>query len=240
MNSAVFLMSIFISIFNSLPSSAAGCLRTHLREAVAINQTRMPIYDRLSGGASRSISEGLIAMEKSMLFVSYFAANYDRWSEPFDKVGIPVVCEAYVSMSETPMLSPEFGPSAPPSLRKADLARNRGVKERMWAAYESKNAALVAAVGRDIVFELAAEKKVNCLTRHFVESAARIAALVPDQARRAYAAGISSPEWLSWKMIHGHLLLLDQAFDLDEAALPLQQKGIPILCQDVPHIPIPF
>ena len=42
---------------------------------------------------------------------------------------------------------------------------------------------------------------------------------------------------LIWKMIQGHVIGFAPAYALDRAAEPLQQDGIPIICNDVPKIP---
>ncbi|HLL48487.1 MAG TPA: hypothetical protein VK399_17425, partial [Longimicrobiaceae bacterium] len=87
--------------------------------------------------------------------------------------------------------------------------------------------------------ELAALEAVpcyHCMLRHLLESMLRVTSLAPTHAARAEAAGMKSTAGLSRLVLRLHLFALVDAAKLDVVAAPIQARGIPILCQDVPPI----
>ncbi|MBI5203189.1 MAG: hypothetical protein HY925_16480 [Elusimicrobia bacterium] len=76
-----------------------------------------------------------------------------------------------------------------------------------------------------------------CMTRHILESVRRAARLAPLHDTASRAKGLESPYGVSRQFIKTQLLSLSQAWTLDEWAVPVQAKGVPILCRDVPPIP---
>jgi hypothetical protein len=94
--------------------------------------------------------------------------------------------------------------------------------------------------------ELADYPRFFCMGRHLVESLVRIAALAPRyEETRIQRKVKSSPLPISRGLIESHLTLLATTGEavgqpgLDTWAAPLQAKGIPIICNDVPPIPDP-
>ncbi|HEV2147105.1 MAG TPA: hypothetical protein VGR37_06865, partial [Longimicrobiaceae bacterium] len=93
-----------------------------------------------------------------------------------------------------------------------------------------------AALGAELA-ALEATPCCHCMLRHMLESMLRVATLAPVHAARAEEAGMRSTAGLSRLLLRLHLLALSDAAKLDVLAAPIQARGIPILCQDVPPIP---
>lgn len=208
---------------------------THMREAIALNRERLPLYARLTGGASVPISRRLIRAEQMALPIAVW---FDSRAQPFEVRGIPLLSDAFVSMDHTPTFQAPAAPEPPPpwlfgSRDALQLARaaSRGYKRDGWAG-----ALLVLERGLDALGE---SPCYGCMVRHLLESAVRIALLAPRHAADAERLGLRSPVALSWRLVWLHLAGLGQAAALDRQAVPLQARGIPIVCQDVPPIPRP-
>lgn len=215
--------------------AADGCFRRHVKDGEDLNSSRYETYSRWTARASERVSNRLLLLEREMLVGSYTLTDYDAAADQWSSAGVEVTCEAFVSMTTTPALRRAY-PDGPPA-RLAPPSSFR-VAARLKSSVQRKDVEGFLAESKSILDELAAEKRGNCLTRHFVESMARIASLMKSQAARARAAGYVSPEELSWRMIRGHMILLPQVTEIDETAAPLNLKGLPILCYDVP--PVPF
>ncbi len=208
------------------------CFREHLREAIALNRERMPKYAELTGGASRAISRRLIWSERLALPVAWYI---DRRAAGYERAGIPLVCDAFVPME----LAPEFRersaaePKPLSDFRSPDIRRmHRAVR----ASFREGGFPAVSAVLEQEIHLLAEAPTYNCMLRHLLESALRIANLAPIHAAEAARMGMPSPENVSWLMIRLHLMTFEEAAQLDRAAAPIQAQGIPIVCQDVPPI----
>lgn len=81
------------------------------------------------------------------------------------------------------------------------------------------------------------KKGAHCLVRHFLESIRRSANYAPFHIREAQNLNIASPKKLIKRFIKLHLFAFKDAEAIDHLAYPLQAKGLPIICQDVPVIP---
>jgi hypothetical protein len=212
----------------------ASCFESHLVEAMDLNKKRRPMYAALSGGESLRITDGLLALESKMLAISSTVVNYDRMAKPFEERGIRVTCDSFIPMSQTPAFRGHWG-LPDPSIHKLPSLK---IQARLWLALAQGSREFVKE-SKEILEELSVEPRIYCLTRHFIESSARIAALIPIHMDEARRAGLASPAPIHRQMIRGHLYLLQSAINLDRRALPLQKQGLAIICGDVPPIPIP-
>lgn len=228
---------VLLILAAALPSWGAACFREHLEDAMVLNKKRLPLYVAAGGSEIADVSNRLIAMEERMLRFSRVFSDYDQKAAPFEAAGVRVVCDSYVSMSLTPPFLPMFPQGPVPESR---LASPRGLVSRaeLWRAYvggfERTHQVVLAHLER-----MASEPRQFCLTRHFLESMGRIAALAPRHEAQAKALGLPSPTFLHRRMIRDHLLILHSAIELDEAAMPFHRRGVPILCRDVPPIEVP-
>ena len=78
------------------------------------------------------------------------------------------------------------------------------------------------------------------MTRHLLQSLARMAHLAPQYVAMATDAGLPSPARISARVMRLHLCALAAGQRVDRRAAPLQVAGVAIVQQDVPHIPITF
>lgn len=231
---AAALFALFAQ-FADTAIAAETCFRDHVRAGEELNSSRFETYSQWSKGASEKVSNRLLLLEREMLVGSYTIGDYDAAAAQWESAGVRVTCEAFVSLATVPPIRKAFADGAPAKLEAASSFR---AAARLKTFLRKKDLAGFLAESKKLLAQLGREKRGNCLTRHFVESMARIASLVKSQAARAEAAGHSSPEDLSWRMIRGHYVLLPQVVEIDETAAPLNLQGLPILCGDVPAVPL--
>lgn len=213
----------------------SGPFTAHMREAIALNQERLPLYAQLTNGVSLPISRRLIRAEQLAIPIALW---FDRAAMPYEARGIPLLSDAFVSMERAPAFaaSPPL-PPAPPRLlapREAwQLGRSvtRAYRQRGWG-----EAALVLDAALDAMADAPC---YACMVRHLLESALRVALLAPHHAAQAEQHGLRGTAGLSWRLVWLHLMALSQAAALDQQAAPLQARGVPIVCQDVPRVPRP-
>ena len=203
-----------------------------MRDAIALNEARAPLYSSLSNGASLAISRRLILTERALLPVArWFDGRARRW----ERAGIPILEEVFVSM-ET---APAFAERGKEPGAGSNVAVDPNVRRRVLRAYRDAGFDGAAVLLREAIDLLSAEPGVDCLTRHLLESARRVALLAPGHIRAARERGLASPRWMLSLLLRLHLWGLGRARQLDAAARPLQARGIPILAQDLPPIPAP-
>jgi hypothetical protein len=204
----------------------------HLEEALQVNLERMPLYSRLTGGESERISRRLVRWERWALPLARWV---DRRARPYNARGIGVVADDFVPMAGTPEFRERS--AEPPLLlsafRPADARR---IRRSLAAALKTGGFEGAAAALRAELAVLEAVPCYHCMLRHLLESMLRVAHLAPVHAARAEAAGMKSTAGLSRLVLRLHLFALVDAANLDVVAAPIQARGIPILCQDVPPI----
>jgi len=204
----------------------------HLEEALHLNRERMPLYARLTGGESVRISRRLIRYERLALPLARWV---DRRARPYNARGIGVVADDFVPMSGTPEFR-ERSAEPPLPLSAFRPADARRMRRALAGALKSDGFAGVAAALRAELEALEGVPCYHCMLRHLLESMLRVATLAPAHAARAEAAGLRSTAGLSRLVLRLHLFTLADAAKLDALAAPIQARGIPILCQDVPPI----
>ncbi len=216
-------------------SPTKECFREHLREAIAINKARRPIYAQLSNFHSIEISDRLIAGEQLAKFASYLFHNFDAQAEVYQQKGINIVCDEFISMSLTPKFS-SYGPLPHPDLRGFRELDPYGIRRSLVRAMDDGYPQTVK-VARQWISEIEkTDARFNCMTRHLLESVGRIAKFAPKHIQKAKALGLKSPAGISDAMISSHILMLPESVAIDNLAAPIQAQGIQILCQDVPPI----
>lgn len=206
----------------------------HMSEAMTLNHARQPVYASLSGGKSNTVSEAMISFEEDLIGSASFA---DAVAYLFQLNGIPILCVDYVSMANTPELSKSYKNGAPDFslFRQPDM---KTMKETLTAAIEQENFALVVELTNRYIEELDKEPRFNCMVRHFLESARRVAGLAPQyQAMTRSSLVAYGVKFISKKVLEGHVKGLDESVRIDVLAAPVQAGDLPIVCQDVPPIP---
>ena len=210
----------------------SGCMELHLREALALNKARMPLYSELTGGRSRGISRRLIWSERLALPAAWYI---DRLARRYQAQGIAVVCDDFEPMDRTPAFRARI--ENPPPLSSFTPADARRIKRAVQRAQSSGGFAAASAALHEEIEALGETPAFNCMTRHLLESALRISNGARRYAADAQARGVASPVRLSRALLTLHLYTLGEAARLDRRAAPIQAEGIPIICQDVPPIP---
>lgn len=211
---------------------AVGPFERHLREAIALNRERAPKYAELSRGDSRPISTALIGAEVALLPVARW---FDVAARPYHAAGIPVLETLFMPMSNAPVFEEHRLLSA--AAQVLSSARPRAIRRRVRRAYRAGSFSGAADILEDELALLAVDHESNCLLRHLLESAHRLTLMAPDHVEQAQARGLRSPARLFARLLTLHLWGLRPANALDRRALPLQQRGIAILCQDLPRVP---
>jgi len=208
----------------------------HIVDAIQINILRMFRYASLSSGKSIPISLGLIGFE---LFILPLAIFYDLLNYFWRQRGLGVLDEDFIDMK----LTPEFKavttdiPCGEFSLKP--VAKWRGDIDRLlrkedWLkAYE------------DIInlrADLESKKRIHPLLNHFVESVHRCIALTIIWSKKCEGDDLlilkfhRYRRWLVWWQMLG----FEGSLALDYLSWPLRKKGLLILEQDVPIIPVPI
>lgn len=231
---------LFIFLFLPVMGQAAlkdvrSCLSLHLREAMTINKQRSPIYERLSNGQSLAVSKKLISAERRVLFLAPWV---DAWAAPYQKAGIPILCQDLIDMSHTPAFK-AVNPDGKDSLRNFHPADVAEISKRLKEYYKAKDYNGMAHYADEQVRDLEKVPRYNCMVRHVLESIRRSAALAPIHDRKARAKMKISSLLLSRALLKSHIDVLAESSEIDALAAPLQAEALPIICQDVPHIPWP-
>lgn len=209
-------------------------MTSHIFEAISLNFQRVGPYARLSGGASLPVSALLIFSEVVILPSSLLM---DLRAKYWQKRGVPVLVHEFVSMK----LAAQFKQSYPfeiaplASFPSLDLRR-----KEMSLSLKSGDLEALSSQLEKVIKKAHSLPHVNCMTRHMLESALRCANLARMHIEKAQQAGVKSPERFCVGLVRSHLMGLGFCRLLDRISFPLQNKGIPIVFQDVPPIePLP-
>ncbi|MNR88742.1 hypothetical protein D3C72_196920 [compost metagenome] len=208
----------------------------HLKDAIALNRSRRDVYDRLSGGGTRSLSNQLIMLENLTLPAAY---ALDLWAKRFQKQGIPVMQEDFVSMQDV------RSPFAPPRWRGVasdqDAAEVEGwlktYRETIRQAVGKNDFAAIAEASHGLLERLEATEQAKqthwAMTKHLIESLGLAAMNAIDHAARSDGETLT----LSRTFLRFQSLGLMGSVSVDRKAQTFHQKGIGILVNDVPLIP---
>ncbi len=209
-----------------------GALERHLREAMSINTKRMPIYAEMSGGRSLPYSRQLIRNERLAAFLS---RPVDWYARRYQRAGVPIVVDDYVSMHLAPDLRP-MRPDEIPSLEALRRPNAAAVVRDLKVAYRRGGFAALRPVLQAEIDRVHAPAAFLCMYRHLLESMRRIAYLAPKHDALAREKGVGSTLGFSWFLLRSHFSLLVRSVDFDLAVAPLQAEGVPFLYLDLPPI----
>jgi hypothetical protein len=206
------------------------CFLTHMEEAIAINEERKPLYAALTDDESLKVSNALIRNERLARPV---AVVFDMRARSFQAAGIDIICDEFVSMELTPAFEAQSDvPSA-----AFEKTSGYGLAWRLSTTFMRNGyAGLTSAVEEELA-ALAPTPEYHCMVRHILESILRAANLAPLHVREAELLGMDSPAAISRDFIAAQIATIPAAAGIDEDAAPIQARGIPIVCQDVPPIP---
>lgn len=207
-------------------------IKKHLKDASQLNRKRAFAYSKLSRGQSIPLTYELITMENLAVIFTKFL---DYKAREYGKKGIGLFHLDLVDMKLTPEFKTTFLNNDFPKQRM--ILDIKGLKNQ-WIEYIQKDEL-------DVLYKELLEildngrlsiKNQNCLTRHFVESIARSLFNLETHRLKAHEQNLEDPIKLSLEFVELQITSLSWAYSLDKRAFPLQQKNIPIYCQDVPPI----
>ncbi len=228
----------FAALPPEIPQHELRPFTDHVKEAIELNHARKEYYASISNGATNKVSLLYTSLEYCLLPLS---GIFDRWAQNFRNVGIPVLSNDFVSMSNTPLADQQL-------LRRGMLDRN-GRKElrkklRSWqwkcsAAATRKDFIEVQLLVMNVLYDLRQiELRYQCnlaLTIHFVESVG-LAARNADNLSHLFARRTDNFYRAFIALQISGVKLFSQ---VDLQAQPFHRAGIGIIVNDLPAIPFP-
>lgn len=209
------------------------CFYNHIDDAIAINEERKPLYAALTDGESLAVSSALIRNERLARPV---AVTFDMRARRWQQEGIDIICDELVPMSLTPeFVSRVEVPSEP--LSAFEKTNGYGLAWRSSTTFLEDGYEGLSRLLEEELAVLAETPSYHCMVRHILESILRSANLAPVHQLEAARIGMDSPKAISRDLIAAQIATLPAAAGIDEDAAPIQARGIPIICQDVPPIP---
>ncbi len=216
--------------------AAEHCMQEHLKEAIALNSERRGIYANLTEGKSVEVSDKLIGMEKTTLLMLKLPFwNFDKLLGSFEKYDLQPTCDTFISMKTVTTFDSQFPQGAP--TENTALVDTKKIRQTLAAAVETQNVSILKEKLHELHMQLNTEPRLNCMSRHVIESTLRIATLFPN-----WNSKIEDPkdkekfEKIVYRLLKNHIFALKSAGQIDELSRPLQLAGVPIICQDVPAI----
>lgn len=217
-------------------SQSESCFRTHLKDAIEINRERRTAYSRLSDGESVALSNGLILIEKLLLIP---ARKYDRLDRQYQEFFKSPFCEALIDMSETPAFQKEKDYPTK-AFKEIDHKQFKKFRRNLKKLAKEEN---LLGIEKQVEQFMNSPEMQNtyfyCMLRHYLESILRTTLLIPIMQEKAKQHNLPDPKEMMLSFIRLQIYGLSQGKNYDEMAVPIQEQGIRLFCNDVPHIPKP-
>lgn len=209
-------------------------LTTHLKEAILLNQQRAPLYSNLTKGKSDRITKALLTSEKISLPTSY---GLDKAASYFQKRDIPVFVHEFIPMNQTPDFKETFEDSLGLTESFPQFPLDSLIND-LFRALKKDQYQSVSTIAKAALEDMNKTPKHLCMARHLLESIQRGANLLPIHLQRSQKKNLYlSPKKICHYTIWAQILALKPSLTIDKWAHPLQKDGVPIIFQDVPHIP---
>ena len=212
------------------------CITHHIEEAMEINKERRERYSALTKGKSRTLSNFLIASEKMSLIP---VKMQELKALPFNKKGIDILCTEVISMKKTPAFKSKVSLKNFPKIEKFRRWSVVKLAKDLYGAHKKRDFLMASTLLRKEMKGLEKFPGMYCMHRHVIESMLRASNYGPIHQKNARSLDLDVKELgeVSWNFILSQILTFPLAYQIDKMAFPFQQKGIPIICQDVPYIP---
>ncbi|HAZ11824.1 MAG: hypothetical protein A2X86_07770 [Bdellovibrionales bacterium GWA2_49_15] len=238
------ILCLFLFATSGVVAQAKTCIyqekptTQHLVDAIHLNKERKKLYRQHFGTEASQVFAEVMLYEHLML---PFARILDWQAKPFLCAGVEILRNDLVSIHLTPIFSSSRKmPQSfeKPDDRKAVVSLKKRLRQAIDADQAKEDPHFTETLGllTRKIQELQLAPHVNCLQRHFLESAALALTHAAAYAEKAKELGIKSTLPLSIKFARVHLQALGIMARLDRNAYPLQKEGIPIFCQDIPPI----
>lgn len=209
-------------------------LTQHLLEAIEINKERKVLYAKISNNRSLKISKMLIFFERLSLFSSYLLDNIAKY---WQKRNVPVMVHEFIPMEETPEFKEKFDDLSTLYSELPELNTRKIQKESMQFYKVRDYAGLFNYLDQVIESEMSTYPQHLCMIRHILESIRRSSYLIIEHIKTAKKLKVLSPELFCRYLLKSQIKIIHSSKLLDKWAFELQKEGIPIIYQDVPHIP---
>jgi hypothetical protein len=206
-----------------------SCFSQHIQESIEINHQVKKLYAKLSQNQSNGLFRFLITSEKLALPAAKF---YDRQALIYHQHGIDLFCQEFAPM-KTPNGPIPLG--IPGTISPQELPW-KSYRSQLKAALKTQEPELVMKQALKAIQELKPYLGRFCFTRHLLESIFRIAYFVDNRSHAAQSLNLPHPKKLMFRVMKYHLLGFYGAHRLDQMALGLQEKGIPVLCHELPDL----
>jgi hypothetical protein len=231
MKSSTFILAsaVVMSISNTGFAKNRGsfCFQKHILESISINKARQEVYSKLTDGKSHPIYRELIAYERLSLTVATF---FDLKALRYQKAGINIFCKEFKDLIQAPSLL-----NSKP-LEAFSAVSTKPIEQKISAALKTKNTEEVKKASLEILEELKTQPSYYCLSRHFIESIYRFAHFAPMWSKQAQEKGLKDPSKMIFNVMKLHALGLKGTFAIDRKSQPIQAKGIPMLCAEIPDL----
>lgn len=209
-------------------------LTQHLIEAIEINKERKKLYAKISNNRSLKISKFLIFFEKLSLVSSYILDNIAKY---WQKRNVPIMVHEFIPMDQTPSFKEKFTKMDDVCTELPEL-NTREIQKKSMQLYKSKDYQGLFQYLDDLIEkEMSQYPKHFCMIRHILESVRRSAYLIEKHIERAQELNVRNPELFCRYLLKNQIMIIHSSRLIDVWAFPLQKEGIPIVFQDVPHIP---
>lgn len=209
-------------------------LTRHLKEAIELNEQRLPLYAKLTNNQSIPFSKKLINYEKLILKTSWIL---DRVGDKYQKKGVPFMKHEFVDMADARSFSNSF-PDGTPKLAPIKLLEKDVLFVELSKSISQKSPTKIVASCNQIINTLNEQAYYYNMLRHVVESIRRIAFLIPLHEEICNLKKIKAPSFYSYLLIRSHQVILNMSKTFDEELAFIQEGGVPFLWQDLPHISI--
>lgn len=218
------------------PTNPAGYgFEEHLREAIALNTERKPIYAALTDGATAPLSYLLIASEEALL---EDARSFDERARPFQTGGIPIVANDFVSMTlvaahDAPVphqghWEPQMRDEATAALAPLLTVDPKQFEDVCHLIYGALQALEELEDAYDVHL---------AMTKHMLESAGLAALHAIDYAEQSRGQTTTlSADLVAFQLVGP--VRDDVGLTVDWLVAPFHEQGVGLIVNDVP--PIPF
>ena len=204
-----------------------NCFEKHLRDSIIVNQKVKKSYGIQSQGESDKVYRLLIASEKmSLLAAKYF----DLKAKKYQNYGMDLLCQEFMEMK------PQNKPSSSEKIEDYLKMNWRKHYQKIQESIKSKNPETIKKVALSVLSELNQQPNYHCFSRHMVESIYRFAYFINIREKESAQLGIKSPKKMLLKIISIQNSALWYANLIDEMSAPIQKKGIPLLCNELPDL----
>ncbi len=237
-NTVVFKIVVTLSVIcvlSSTPvlSQTVKPIGKHLKDALALNKKRAPLYAQTTNNESLKLSYELMAMESLALV---WLSHLDHKAQVYLEAGIGVFDDDLVDMRETPPFLDHFEDNIAPTERKS--LKVKALSKNWLKKIKDDNLQDIYHEAVSLLNEgVLKESNQNCLTKHFVESIAMSIKNHEGHRVKAESAGLPDPKGILLSFLKSQIWSISWAQSLDEKAFEVQKNNVPLFCRDVPLIP---